>query len=167
MTERQGLHNLVAPIGGRKKPKRVGRGPGSGMGKTSTRGHKGQKARTGGGVRPGFEGGQIPLARRQPKRGFRNIFSKHYVIINVERLSCFDAGTKVDMPSLIEKGLAKKPSDKIKILGQGDLNVALTVTAHKVSAGARKKIEAAGGGVEIVPEKTPRPSKDKTKTASA
>ncbi len=155
--ERQGLHNLVAPRGARKKPKRVGRGPGSGIGKTSGRGHKGQKARKSGGVRPGFEGGQLPLARRLPKRGFRNaLFRKDYTVINVGRLADrFDAGSTVDLAALIERGLLGKANGRVKILGEGDLSVALNVKAHKVSKSAQAKIEAAGGSVEIIPEKAP------------
>jgi len=153
MSERQGLHNLVAPRGARKKPKRIGRGPGSGTGKTSGRGHKGQKARKSGGVRPGFEGGQLPLARRLPKRGFKNsLFRTDYQVINIGRLAeRYGAGDVVDLASLVEKGLLAKAGDLVKVLAEGDLPHALTINVHKVSKSAQQKIEAAGGSVELVP----------------
>jgi large subunit ribosomal protein L15 len=150
--DRQGLHNLVAPKGARRNKKRVGRGRGSGMGKTSGRGMKGQKARKSGGVRPGFEGGQLPLARRQPKRGFRNaLFRNPYTVVNVGLLAeRFAAGSTVDVPALVADGLLAKPTLKIKILGEGDIGHALTLRVHKVSASAREKIEKAGGSIELL-----------------
>lgn len=153
--ERQGLHNLVAPRGARKKKKRVGRGRGSGMGKTSGRGMKGQKARKSGHVRPGFEGGQLPLARRQPKRGFNNSkFENPFAEVNVGRLAGrFEAGATVDPQALVAIGLMRNLSQKVKILGEGDITVALTLKVHKISAGARSKIEQAGGTVEVLEAK--------------
>lgn len=150
--EFQGLHNLMAVRGARKRFKRVGRGESSGMGKTCGRGMKGQKARKSGGVRPGFEGGQLPLARRQPKRGFKNYpFRKEFTVVNVGLLSDrFDAGASVDPAALVAAGIVAKATDSVKILGEGDLSHALTIKAHKVSAGARSKIEAAGGSVELI-----------------
>ncbi len=148
--ETQGLHNLVAAEGSRKKPKRVGRGESSGLGKTSGRGHKGQKARKSGGVRPGFEGGQIPLARRLPKRGFTNIFRQNWTTINLERISkFFEDGGEIEKADLIEKGLVKKPSWPVKILGGGEINGAYTFKVDAVTAGARQKIEAAGGKIVL------------------
>ena len=144
------LHNLAPAEGSTKKPKRVGRGIGSGHGKTSTRGHKGQNARSGGGVRPGFEGGQMPLYRRIPKRGFTNIFKKQLVAINVEQLNKFEEGTKVTPELLIEKGIIKKIKDGVKILGSGQLNVKLHVVANGFSETAKAKIEAAGGKTEVI-----------------
>jgi len=144
------LHNLAPAEGSTKKPKRVGRGIGSGHGKTSTRGHKGQNARSGGGVRPGFEGGQMPLYRRIPKRGFTNIFKKQLVAINVEQLNIFEEGTKVTPELLIEKGIIKKIKDGVKILGNGQLNVKLHVVANAFSETAKAKIEAAGGKTEVI-----------------
>jgi len=144
------LHNLAPAEGSTKKPKRVGRGIGSGHGKTSTRGHKGQNARSGGGVRPGFEGGQMPLYRRIPKRGFTNIFKKQLVAINVEQLNKFEEGTKVTPELLIEKGIIKKIKDGVKILGNGQLNVKLHVVANAFSETAKAKIEAAGGKTEVI-----------------
>lgn len=147
--EVQGLHNLIAVRGARKRIKRVGRGEGSGMGKTSGRGMKGQKARKSGGVRPGFEGGQIPLAMRLPKRGFTNYpFRKTYTPINIGRLSeRFEDGETVNIASLLERGLLSKASDRVKLLGEGDLSLKLVIEVHKVSASARTKIEAAGGTI--------------------
>jgi large subunit ribosomal protein L15 len=161
--ERQGLHNLVAPRGARRPKKRVGRGRASGVGKTSGRGQKGQKSRKSGGVRPGFEGGQLPLARRQPKRGFRNKFRTEYAEVNVGRLAeRFEAGSVVDVQALVASGLVSRSSSRVKILGQGDLGHALTIKAHKVSAGARTKIEGAGGSVELLEVKpTPKAKADK------
>jgi large subunit ribosomal protein L15 len=144
------LHELKPANGSKKSPKRVGRGIGSGHGKTSTRGHKGQKSRSGGGVRPGFEGGQMPLQRRIPKRGFTNIFKKEYSIVNLDRLDLFDEGTEVTPELLADKGIIKKNSDLVKILGDGDMKKALTVKAHKFSRTAAEKIEAAGGKVEVI-----------------
>ena len=138
--------------GGTKKRKRVGRGTSSGHGKTSGRGHDGQKSRSGGGVRPGFEGGQMPLIRRIPKRGFTNIFAKEYAIINVEDLNRFEDNTLVTPELLISEGMVKrgKVVDGIKVLGDGDVNKKLTVKAHKFSKTAAEKIEAAGGKVEVI-----------------
>ncbi len=138
--------------GGSKSRKRLGRGIGSGLGKTSGRGHDGQNARSGGGVRPGFEGGQMPLFRRLPKRGFTNIFAKEFVTINVEQLNRFDDNTVVNPELLFREGLAKKGKaiDGIKILGNGELTVKITVQAHKFSKIAAEKIEAAGGKVEVI-----------------
>jgi len=144
------LHELKPAPGSRHAKKRVGRGIGSGMGKTSTRGHKGQWARSGGGVRPGFEGGQNPLYRRLPKRGFTNIHRKEYAIVNLEELNRFAAGSEVTPETLIESGLVKNPKDGIKILGDGELKVQLTVKANKFSRSAVEKIQAAGGKTEVI-----------------
>ena len=144
------LHDLYPAEGSTKKAKRVGRGTGSGHGKTSTRGHKGQKARSGGGVRPGFEGGQMPLYRRLPKRGFTNIFKKVYEVINVDQLNVFEDNSLVTPELLIEKGFVKGAKDGIKILGNGELNVKLEVSAHAFSKSAIEKIEAAGGKAEVI-----------------
>ena len=144
--------NTLSPAPGSKKAgRRVGRGIGSGLGKTAGRGHKGQKSRTGGGVKPGFEGGQMPLFRRMPKRGFTNArFKKHYTLINIESLEAFDAGEVVDLTAVLEKGLARKTGDMLKVLGQGDLSKELTIKAHKFSKSAQSKIESAGGTVEVI-----------------
>ena len=144
------LHDLHPAEGSRTAPKRVGRGAGSGLGKTSGRGHKGQKARSGGGVRPGFEGSQMPLIRRVPKRGFYNPFSKEYAVINVKDLACFEAGSVVDYEALKAAGKLKKEFDGLKVLGDGELNVALTVKAAKFTESAKQKIEAAGGKAEVI-----------------
>lgn len=144
------LHELSPAPGSKHARKRVGRGIGSGMGKTSTRGHKGQWARSGGGVRPGFEGGQNPLYRRLPKRGFKNFNRKEYAIVNLEQLNRFEAGTVVTPELLLETGVVKNPKDGIKILGDGDLAVGLTVKAHKFSESAARKIEEAGGKAEVI-----------------
>ncbi|MBO8158058.1 50S ribosomal protein L15 [Thermosyntropha sp.] len=144
------LDELKSPAGANKRPKRVGRGPGSGHGKTSTRGHKGQKARSGGGVRPGFEGGQMPLQRRIPKRGFTNIFKKEYAIVNVKDLNVFEDGTEITPELLISRGLIKSVKDGVKILGDGELEKKLVVRAHKVSKQAEEKINARGGKVEVI-----------------
>jgi len=144
------LHELKPAKGSTKAPKRIGRGIGSGTGKTAGKGHKGQKARSGGGVRPGFEGGQQPLYRRIPKRGFTNIFKKEYVVINVKDLEeRFENGAVVDYESLYEVGLIKTVKDGVKILGTGELTKALTVQVDKVSQSAAEKIVAAGGKVEV------------------
>jgi large subunit ribosomal protein L15 len=150
--EIQGLHNLVSPIGSRHRKKRLGRGEASGLGKTSGRGMKGQKARKSGHVRPGFEGGQLPLARRLPKRGFKNaLFRNDYTVVNVGRLAeRFEAGSTVDPASLMASGLISKAGVRVKILGEGDLGHALTVKVHHISASARAKIEQAGGSVELL-----------------
>jgi large subunit ribosomal protein L15 len=145
------LHDLKPAEGARRGIKRVGRGIGSGTGKTSGRGHKGQKARSGGGVRPGFEGGQMPLARRLPKRGFTNIFKKDYAIVNISSLDkLFEDGTTVTPELLIEKGLIKKTKDGVKILGTGEINKKLIVKANKFSQTAVEKIEAVGGKAEVI-----------------
>lgn len=140
-----GLESLKPPKGAKKNARRIGRGPGSGRGKTSGKGHKGQKARSGGGVPPWFEGGQMPLQRRLPKRGFTNIFKKRYAVLNVSALSNLPANTRVNEELLREMGLIRRRVDGVKILGQGELNVALTVEANRFSESARSKIEAAGG----------------------
>lgn len=144
------LHELKAPEGAKKKRTRKGRGIGSGLGKTAGRGHKGQKARSGGGVRPGFEGGQMPLQRRIPKRGFTNIFKKDIVAVNVSELNRFEEGTEVSPELLVKEGLVKKTGDGIKILGDGELKKSLTVKANAFSKSAVEKIEAAGGKAEVV-----------------
>lgn len=144
------LHELKPAEGSRRAPKRVGRGIGSGSGKTAGRGHKGQNARSGGGVRPGFEGGQNPLYRRLPKRGFNNPFRKEYAIVNVEELNRFAAGTEVTPELLMEQGIVKNPMAGIKILGNGEIQVGLTVKANKFSQSAVEKIQAAGGKTEVI-----------------
>ena len=144
------LHELTPPKGSLKLRKRVGRGQGSGSGTTAGRGNKGQKARSGGGVRLGFEGGQMPLIRRLPKRGFTNIFSKEYAEINVGALDVFEEGTVVTPELLKEKGLVKKILDGVKILGNGEISKKLTVKAHKFSESAKQKIEAIGGKAEVI-----------------
>jgi large subunit ribosomal protein L15 len=144
------LEELKAPPGANKRPKRVGRGPGSGHGKTSTRGHKGQKARSGGGVRPGFEGGQMPLQRRIPKRGFNNIFKKEYAIVNVGDLNGFEDGTSITPELLREAGIIKSLKDGVKILGNGELEKRLKLKVHKISKQAEAKVTARGGEVEVI-----------------
>jgi len=144
------LSNLKPAKGSQKARKRVGRGPGSGHGKTSCRGHKGQNARSGGGVPIGFEGGQMPLARRLPKRGFTNIFKKRYSLINIADLAIFDKGSIVDEVALVEKGLVGKVYDGIKLLGNGEIDKPITLKVHKWSKAAMDKIVAAGGKIEEV-----------------
>lgn len=144
------LNKLHAPFGATKKKKRVGRGEGSGHGKTSGKGHKGQKARTGGSTKLGYEGGQTPLHRSLPKRGFTNKFKKIYDIVNIERLSVFNKGNVVDAETLAAKGIVKNIKNCIKILGDGEIKIPLTVKASKFTAAAVKKIEAAGGKAEVV-----------------
>lgn len=144
------LHELQPPEGGRKRVKRVGRGPGSGHGKTAGRGHKGQKARSGGKASPWFEGGQLPLHRRVPKRGFRNPFKKVYAIVNLKDLDRFEAGTKVTPVLLEEAGLVKNSLDGVKVLGEGELTKPLHILAHKFSRSAVQKIQEAGGTVEVI-----------------
>ena len=140
------LEDLRPAPGSVKRRKRVGRGPGSGHGKTSTKGTKGQKARSGGGVSPKFEGGQLPLVKKLPyRRGFNNINRVEYQPVNLSDLKAFEAGATVDLAALIGAGLLKNERERVKILGTGDLDRALTVTAHRFSASARQKIEAAGG----------------------
>lgn len=144
------LHDLSPGQGARSDRKRKGRGIGSGMGKTAGRGHKGQKARSGGRVRRGFEGGQMPLIRRLPKRGFTNIFKEEVAIVNVKDLSRFSEGAVVTPELMYDEGLVKKLGVKIKLLGKGDLDRPLTVKVHKVSKAAAEKVTAAGGKVEVI-----------------
>jgi len=144
------LHELKPAPGSTTAPKRLGRGIGSGLGKTSGKGHKGAKARSGGGKRAGFEGGQMPLVRRIPKRGFTNIFSIEYETINVERLDVFEDGTVVTPELLLQKGLIKKVRDGVKVLGSGEVTRKLTVKASKFTGSAKEKIEAAGGKAEVI-----------------
>ena len=144
------LHELRAPKGATKAPKRKGRGNATGQGKTAGRGMNGQNSRSGGGVRPGFEGGQMPLTRIMPKRGFRNPNKKQWAILNVEALNLFDNGTVVTPEMLIEKGIIKKVADGVKVLGDGKLEKNLTVQANKFTASAVEKIEAAGGKAEVI-----------------
>ena len=144
------LHELKPAFGSTTAPKRLGRGVGSGLGKTFGKGHKGAKARSGGGKRPGFEGGQMPLIRRLPKRGFYNPFRINYVAINVDRLEVFEDGMTVTPVELIEYGIIKKIDDGIKIMGNGELTKKLTVQAAKFTATAKEKIEAAGGKAEVI-----------------
>ena len=144
------LHELSPAQGSKKAVKRVGRGHGSGWGKTAGKGHKGQKARSGGGVRPGFEGGQMPLQRRVPKRGFNNIFAKEIVAVNLSTLNRFEDGTVVDIQALLDKGIVKNRFDGVKILGNGNLNKKLEVKATAFSASAKEKIEALGGKAEVI-----------------
>jgi len=142
------LSNLSPQPGSRKNRKRVGRGEGSGHGKTAGKGHKGAKARSGSSLKIGFEGGQMPLQRRLPKKGFTNIFKEGYAIINLQDLARFEDGATVDRQALLDAGLIKKKDAQIKLLGKGDLVKKLTIAVHKVSASARKKIEAAGGTIQ-------------------
>jgi large subunit ribosomal protein L15 len=141
------LSSLKPPEGSRKKRKRIGRGDGSGHGGTSTKGHKGQNARSGGRVRPGFEGGQMPLSRRLPKRGFRNPFRKKFVTINIDQLRRFPEGSVIDRDVLSEAGLVKKSGHGIKVLGKGKIEYPISVKVNMISRGAKNKIEAAGGSV--------------------
>jgi len=144
------LHDLKPAQGSRHAIKRVGRGIGSGLGKTSGRGQKGQKSRSGGGTRRGFEGGQMPLFQRLPKRGFKNIFRREPAIVNVETLNCFESGTVVTPELLKEKGIVKSVKNGVKVLGQGELEMVLTVKANSFSAQAEEKIIAAGGKTEVI-----------------
>ncbi|MFI3141702.1 MAG: 50S ribosomal protein L15 [Clostridia bacterium] len=145
------LHELSPAAGSTKTRKRIGRGTGSGNGKTAGKGHKGQKARAGRGMRPGFEGGQMPLQRRIPKRGFNNIFRTEIAIVNVASLEeAYNAGDVVTIDSLIEKGLVKKALDGVKVLAHGDITKALTVQVNAFSETAKEKIEAAGGKIEVI-----------------
>lgn len=144
------LHELQPAEGSRKKRNRVGRGIGSGNGKTAGRGQKGQKSRSGGGVRPGFEGGQTPLFRRLPKRGFTNINRKEYAIVNLTKLNRFEDGTEVTPELLLETGVVSKLKAGIKVLGDGKLEKKLTVKANKFSSSAKEAIEAAGGTAEVI-----------------
>ena len=143
------LHELK-PAQSSVDRKRIGRGHGSGNGKTAGKGHKGQNARSGGGVRIGFEGGQMPLARRIPKRGFNNIFAKTYATVNVEQLNAFENGAVVDAAALIEKGLIRKSCDGVKVLGNGELTANVTVKAAAFSKSAEEKITKAGGKAEVI-----------------
>ena len=142
------LHSLKPAAGSRKNRKRIGRGPGSGFGKTAGRGENGQKSRSGYSAKRGFEGGQMPLHRRTPKRGFTNIFRKEYRVLNIDSLNRFEAGTVITPELLLEQGLIRKGKHPVKLLGTGDLTVALTVRVHKTSATAAQKIESAGGTLE-------------------
>jgi large subunit ribosomal protein L15 len=144
------VHELKPAIGATKKRKRVGRGDGSGHGKTSGRGHKGQGARSGGNVQPGFEGGQMPLQRRLPKRGFHNPFRATVAVVNLRELDAFAAGAEVTPETLAEKGLVRGKYRFVKILGEGSLSKSLTVRAHRFSTAAREKIEASGGKAEVI-----------------
>jgi large subunit ribosomal protein L15 len=142
------LSNLAPQPGSRKQKKRVGRGPGTGQGKTAGRGHKGFKARSGSGVKPGFEGGQMPLQRRLPKRGFTNIFKKQFAIINIRDLEQFENGTRVDRQTLLAARLISAGDRYVKVLGHGEINKPLTIVVDKISMAARQKIESASGTVE-------------------
>ncbi|MFD3155635.1 50S ribosomal protein L15 [Haloimpatiens sp. FM7330] len=144
------LHELKPAAGSKKAPKRVGRGYGSGLGKTCARGQDGQNSRSGGGVRLGFEGGQMPLYRRLPKRGFTNLFAKKYAVINLDKLNAFENGSEVTPELLLENGIIKKVYDGVKILGNGNIEKKLNVKASKFSKTAAEKIEAAGGKVEVI-----------------
>jgi len=144
------LSNLKPAIGSTKNRKRLGRGHGSGLGKTSGKGHKGQKARSGGSIKPGFEGGQMPMHRRLPKRGFTPLTKKVYALVNLRDLDLFEAGSVVDVAALIQAGLVNSIGDGVKVLGDGDLTKALTVQAHKFSKSAAEKIAAVGGTAEVI-----------------
>ena len=144
------LNELSPARGSRKAPRRLGRGVGSGRGKTAGRGTKGYNSRSGGGVRPGYEGGQMPLHRRLPKRGFANIFGKSIAVINIRDLARFDKGSVVDEVALVEAGLVKGKRDGIKLLGQGEIKHSLDVKVNLISKSAKEKIEAAGGKVEVI-----------------
>jgi ribosomal protein L15, bacterial/organelle len=143
------LHELSPAAGSAKPAWRKGRGPGSGNGKTAGKGHKGQNARSGGGVRPGFEGGQLPLYRRLPKRGFNNIFAKHYATVNVSDLNRFEDGETINLEVLMAQRIIRKPLDGLKVLADGEITKKLTVEAKVFSASAKEKIEAAGGKAEV------------------
>ncbi|WP_223912790.1 50S ribosomal protein L15 [Geobacter sp. AOG1] len=144
------LNSLKPAIGASKNRKRIGRGPGSGHGKTATKGHKGQKARSGGSIKAGFEGGQMPMHRRLPKRGFTPLTRKDYAIVNLGQLDIFESASSVDAAALLKSGLISGVRDGIKVLATGDLTKALTIKAHKFSAAAKEKILAAGGTVEEI-----------------
>ncbi len=144
------LDDLKPNPGARTAPKRLGRGIGSGLGKTSGKGHKGQNARAGGGVRPGFEGGQLPLQRRLPKRGFRNPEHTVYTLLNLERLEDVPAGTVVNPEYLLREGILRRIGGRVKVLGRGELTQAITVQAHAFSQAAKEKIEALGGKAEVL-----------------
>ncbi|MEE8430422.1 MAG: 50S ribosomal protein L15 [Candidatus Desulfatibia sp.] len=144
------LNELSPPAGSRRPRKRLGRGVGSGTGKTAGRGTKGQNSRSGGGVRPGFEGGQMPIHRRLPKRGFTNIFKKKIAVVNIRDLSKFESGSVVDEIELVRMGLVKGRRDGVKLLANGKIDIPLTVKVHAASRGAIEKIKAAGGQVEVI-----------------
>ena len=144
------LHELKPAVGATTAPKRLGRGVGSGLGKTSGKGHKGAKARSGGGKRPGFEGGQMPLTMRLPKRGFTNNFATEYAIVNVASLEMFEDGATVTPVELVQSGILKNVLDGVKILGNGEITKKLTVRASKFSESAKEKIEKAGGKAEVI-----------------
>jgi large subunit ribosomal protein L15 len=144
------LHELAPPPKSGKSSKRLGRGVGSGWGKTAGRGNKGYNSRSGGGVRPGYEGGQMPIQRRLPKRGFTNIFKKRIAVINLRDLQSFESGSRVDEAALVKAGLVKGQNDGIKLLGQGEIGIALNIKLNQVSKSAREKIEAAGGSIEVI-----------------
>jgi large subunit ribosomal protein L15 len=144
------LNTIKPAAGAHRDRKRIGRGPGSGHGKTATKGHKGQKARSGGSIKPGFEGGQMPMQRRLPKRGFLPLTRKEFVVINISQLEDFEAGSTVDPAAIVARGLVSNIRDGIKILAKGTISKAITVKAHKFSAAAREQIIAAGGSVEEI-----------------
>lgn len=144
------LNDLFPSKGSKKKKKRVGRGYGSGHGKTSCRGHKGQKSRSGANIRPGFEGGQMPIQRRLPKRGFTNVFKKDYNLVNVRDLNKFESNSSVDIEALYKANLLKGSKDGVKLLGDGEISYPIAIKIHKVSKRAREKVEAAGGKVELI-----------------
>jgi large subunit ribosomal protein L15 len=142
------LNTLAPKEGSRRNRKRIGRGPGSGHGKTAARGHKGQRSRSGFSMKAGFEGGQMPLHRRLPKRGFTNIFKKSYTLVSLSDLEKFDAGATVDRTALVEKGIIKGGDESVKVLANGEITKAITLVVDKISGSAREKIEAAGGTVK-------------------
>jgi len=144
------IYQLAPAKGSKQKRKRIARGQGSGHGKTACRGHKGQKSRSGGGPRPGFEGGQMPLQRRLPKRGFTNIFKKRYNIINIKDLDRFEINSKIDFDTLKSKGLIRNKIKEIKLLAKGEITKPISIQVNKISIAARKKVESVGGMVEIV-----------------
>ena len=144
------LNCLKPATGSVKNRKRIGRGTGSGHGKTATKGHKGQKARSGGNVKPGFEGGQMPMQRRLPKRGFNPLTRKEFTLVNLGQMEVFESGSRIDVEALLKSGLISKVRDGVKVLASGELTKALTVKAHKFSAAAREKIAAAGGTAEEI-----------------
>ncbi|NJD92212.1 MAG: 50S ribosomal protein L15 [Geobacter sp.] len=144
------LNTIKPAAGAHRDRKRIGRGPGSGHGKTATKGHKGQKARSGGSIKPGFEGGQMPMQRRLPKRGFLPLTRKEFVVINISQLEDFEAGSTIDPAAIVSRGLVSNIRDGIKILAKGVLTKSLTVKAHKFSVAAREQIIAAGGSVEEI-----------------
>jgi large subunit ribosomal protein L15 len=144
------LNTIKPAIGSTKDRKRIGRGPGSGHGKTATKGHKGQKARSGGSIKAGFEGGQMPMQRRLPKRGFTPLAKKEYAVVNIGQLEIFEPGSAIDMATLMKCGLIGRVLDGVKVLGTGELTKSLSIKAHKFSATAKEKIIAAGGSIEEI-----------------